>query len=267
MCVYKEKVPVCICSEWHNFGWDLDKPLSRFGINPAVPLCDPSIGLAHQRLKVNAGANQLSSQKHSASTSHCAINAHTLVYVCMHTPAHAVDPHPSCTGGHDLMYQYWESNEAEDAWPLTAAADQLKLCVGFIGWRWCTCGADEGFKSKACAFKKGWKWKLTACWWLYAQRHLVLCKNAKYRDLFLTPMGIEWSFNANKISILEIVFKKGKKASLNPYAHIFLLSICSCTASHGKTGWLFLCLQSLFLKTNHRICLEFKYVSAWEKHL
>lgn len=206
MLVYKENSQWAFVSEWHNFGWDLDKPLSRFGINPAVPLCDPSTGQAHQRLKVNAGANQLSSQKHSASTSHCAITAHTLMYVCMHALAHAVDPHPSCTGGHDLMYRYWESNEAEDAWPLTAAADQLKLCVGFIGWRWCTCGADEGFKSKACAFKKGWKWNMTACWWLYVQRHLVLCMNAECRDLFLTQVGIKWSFNANKISVLEIIF-------------------------------------------------------------
>lgn len=129
MLVYKGNTQWAFVSEWHNCRWDLDKPLSRFGINPAVPLCDPSTGQAHQRLKVNTRANQLSSQKHSASTSHCAITAHTLMYVCMHAPTHAVDPHPSCTGGHDLMYRYWESNEAEDAWPLTAAADQLKSCV------------------------------------------------------------------------------------------------------------------------------------------
>lgn len=210
MLVYKGNSQWAFVSEWHNFEWDLDKPLSRFGINPAVPLCDPSTGQAHQRLKVNAGANQLSSQKHSVSTSHCAITAHTLMYVCMHALAHAVDPHPSCTGGHDLMYQYWESNEAEDAWPLTAATDQLKLCVGFIGWRRCTCGADEGFKSKACTFKKGWKWKLTACWWLYVQRHLVFCMNSECSDLFLTPVGIKRAFKANKISVLEIIFKKKK---------------------------------------------------------
>lgn len=50
------------------------------------------------------------------------------VRACAHTNTHTVDPHPSCTGGHDLMYQYWERNEAEDAWPRKAAADQLKLC-------------------------------------------------------------------------------------------------------------------------------------------
>lgn len=167
------------------------------------------------------------------------------------------------------MYQYWERNEAEDAWPLKAAADQLKLCVGFIGWRWCTCGADEGFKSKAFAFNKGWKWKLTACWWLYVWRHLVLCMNAECRDLFLTPRGIKRSFNANKISALEIVLQKKK-----PKKTCFFESICSVfpigsytasQAAHNITSRLFQCFQSLFAKSNHRICIEFKYVSALEK--
>lgn len=60
-------------SEWHNVLWDLDESLSCFGLNPAVPLCDPSTCQAHRRLKVNTGANQISRQKHSSSTSHCAI--------------------------------------------------------------------------------------------------------------------------------------------------------------------------------------------------
>lgn len=44
-----------------------------------------------------------------------------------------------------------------------------------------------------------------------------------------------------------------------------LFSIGFIMASHGITSWLFPCFQSLFHKTNHRICLEFKYVSTSEK--
>ncbi|KAI3361416.1 hypothetical protein L3Q82_013584, partial [Scortum barcoo] len=47
------------------------------------PPCDPSSGQAHQSIKVNTGANQLSSQKHSSSTSHCAITAQ-----CTYTHTH-----------------------------------------------------------------------------------------------------------------------------------------------------------------------------------
>lgn len=100
-------------SEWHNFLWDLDKSVSCFGLNPAVPLCDHSSGQAHLRLKVNTGANQISSQKHSSSTSHCAIP----------TQAYRRNPHPSSDGGHDPMYQYPERNEGEYVWPFEAIAD------------------------------------------------------------------------------------------------------------------------------------------------
>lgn len=45
-----------------------------------------------------------------------------------HTHIHS-QPHPSCNGGHDPMYQYQERNEGEDAWPLKAIADHFQFCV------------------------------------------------------------------------------------------------------------------------------------------
>lgn len=103
-------------SQWHNFLFDLDKPFRHWGLNPSVPPRDPTTGQTHQRLKVNSGANQFSSLKHSSSASHCAITAqaYTHTYIC----THMVNPHPSCYGGHDPMYQHHKRNEGADAWPL-----------------------------------------------------------------------------------------------------------------------------------------------------
>lgn len=77
------------------------KPNTVFKILFSVPPRDPTTGQTHQRLKVNSGANQFSSLKHSSSASHCAITAqaYTHTYIC----THMVNPHPSCYGGHDPM--------------------------------------------------------------------------------------------------------------------------------------------------------------------
>lgn len=240
------KLPVSICEWVTQFRMGFRQTIESFWVKSRSTTLWPLHRPGPSKIKGERGGKSvIKSETLSVNFPLCHYCAytHTRMHVRSrthtHTHTHTVDPHPSCTGGHDLMYQYWERNEAEDAWPLKAAADQLKLCVGFIGWRWCTCGADEGFKSKAFAFNKGWKWKLTACWWLYVWRHLVLCMNAECRDLFLTPRGIKRSFNANKISALEIVLQKNPKKNLLLWVHMFSFShwllhcLTGCT-QHNK---------------------------------